>query len=133
LKADLLLGTFVLVLCSINAIEESRSNADNVIVARVVGVEESILPYSARRSATAVQVNVFKRMTELIETEEDVMQPSPLDDNHLRHVPEVVQMPEICSISSDDIINLAFVLTMEWSLKDSCNLFACDMPRAAEG
>jgi hypothetical protein len=51
------------------------------------------------------------------------MHPSPLDDNHLRHVPEVVQTPKIRSISTDDIINLAFVFTLE-SMKDSCNLFA---------
>jgi hypothetical protein len=73
-------------------------------------------------SRTSVRVNIFRRLTELSATE-GFLHPKVLDENHLRHLPEIVQTPEIRLISSNEIINLAFVFTMV-SLQDSCNLFS---------
>ena len=130
LKADLLPGTFVLVLIPTSssrddAVDKSRNNhVMDATVARIVELKESCDPSAAPGTCgSSVEVNIFKRLTELRKTQEDFMYPDPLDENNLRFIPEVVQTQEIRSISSNNIINLAFVFTME-SLKDSCNLFS---------
>ncbi|KAI2493462.1 hypothetical protein MHU86_8975 [Fragilaria crotonensis] len=115
LKADLLPGTFVL-LAPRNTSIETRSQDACMTVARIVGAETS-LP----SSRTSVQVNIFKRLNDFSATE-GFLHPRLLDENHLRHLAEIVQTQEIRTISSDEIMNLAFVFTMA-SLQDTSNLF----------
>ena len=123
LKTDLLPCTFVLLSTNsaATAIDEPRNNFEDAIVARVINVEEQVCPFSAR-TISEIKVNIFQRLTELTATGEEFMHLSLLDNNHLRHIPEVVQTPDICSVLSNDINNLAFVFTMA-SLQDSSNLF----------
>ena len=104
-----------------DTIDEARNNHfKDATVARIVEVGKSLLP----SAASSVKVNLFRRLTELrLTTQDEFMYLNPLDETNLRYIPEVVQTQEICSISSNDIINLAVVFTME-SLKDSHNLFS---------
>ena len=64
---------------------------------------------------------MFKRLNDFLATE-GFLHPRLLDENHLRHLAEIVQTQEIRLISSDEIINLAFVFTLA-SLQDTSNLF----------
>ena len=132
LRADLLPGTFVLVLLPISngddtvADESRNSHIKDATVARIVHMGESLVPSAGGApgiGGSLVEVNIFKRLSELRGMQEDFLYPDPLDENNLRFVPEVVQTQEIHIISSKDIINLAFVFTME-SINDSRNLFS---------
>jgi hypothetical protein len=120
LKAELLPGTFVLLVPTSPTAKESRNNVNGMIVARIVDVVETTIIPALSRTRT-VQENIFKRLSELSVTE-GFLRPKALDENHLRHLPEVVQTTEIRSISSNEMINLAFVFTMA-SLQDAHNLF----------
>ena len=122
LKADLVPGTFVMLRPDMSA-ARSRDNVHGGVVARIVGTEQGTSSSTIMPSRTLmIQVNVFKRLTEFAATD-GFLYPEFLDDNHLRHLPEIVQMAELRVISSDDIMNLAFVFT-HLVLKDSCsNLF----------
>jgi hypothetical protein len=129
LKADLLPGMFVLL-----TPEMTNRSRDNVhdgmvawwhggMVARIVGLGTTSRS-GALSSQTSVQVNIFKRFTDFSATE-GFLCPKVLDDNHLRHLPEIVQTTELRVVSCDDIMNLAFVFTKS-SLHDLCNtFFAC--------
>jgi hypothetical protein len=117
LKANLLPGTFVLLLSPSNNVH----HFGGAIVARIVDVVETSLS-RLRATTPSVKVNIFKGMTEL-STTETFLHPKLLVEPHLRHLPEIVQTPEIRLVASNDIVNLAFVFTMA-SLKDSSNLFS---------
>jgi hypothetical protein len=70
-----------------------------------------------------VTVNIFKNLNEV--TGEGVLHPQVLQENHLRHLREVVQMSELRVVDTKDIINLSFVFTLS-SLQDSSTLaFTC--------
>ena len=121
LKADLLPGTFVLF--------SSRNNHNGVGVGRIVCIAadedratRNQVMSDSRSPHSRVQVNVFKRFTEFETTTASILRPEFINENHLRHLPGVVQMEEIQLISGEDIMNLAFVFTPT-ALKDSCNLF----------
>ena len=120
LKADLLPGTFILL--ALEMANRSRDKMHGGIVARIVGLDTSST--GALSSQTSVQVNISKRLTDFSATE-GFLCPEMLDDNHLRHLPKIVQTTELRVVSSDDIMNLAVVLT-KISLHDLCNMFfAC--------
>jgi hypothetical protein len=121
LKADLLPGTFVLLSTPDTTAAESRnSNMHTGTVARIISADSSSRP-PLLLSRTSVQVNIFKELNTFAATD-GFLHPELLDENHLRHLREVVQTEELQVISSDNIINLAFVFTVG-SLQDSCNLF----------
>ena len=87
-------------------------------MARIVDVLET----PTITTPPSVKVNIFKVMTGLSATE-TFLHPKILVEPHLRHLPEIVQTPEIRLIPSDEIVNLAFVFTTT-SLQDSSNLFS---------
>ena len=72
-------------------------------------------------------MNIFKRCTEFKTTTEGFLHSEFLNEIHLRHLPEIVQMSEMLVISSNDITNLAFVFMPNVLNDDSCNflLFTC--------
>ena len=120
LKADLLPGTFVL-LSTPDTIAESRNinMHDGIVVARITNLGSSSRP--AMLSRSSVQVNIFKQLDAFAGTD-GFLYPKQLDENHLRHLREIVQTEELRVILTDDIINLAFVFN-PMSLHDSSNLF----------
>ncbi len=114
LKADLLPGTFVLLRTStarsvFDANDEDKTN----VVARIVDVVSS--------QPISVRVNIFKYIKEIKQTE-GLLCPDLLQENHLRHLTEVVQTFELRVVPTIDIVNLSFVFTMA-SLQDPSNLF----------
>ena len=113
LKADLLAGTFVLLMgrsTSTSPLDEDRDN----IVARIVAVTNS--------QPSSVNVNIFRHMKEAQQTEGFVC-PETLSENHLRHLTEIVQTTKLRVIPTVDIVNLSFVFTMA-SLRDPSSLFS---------
>jgi hypothetical protein len=90
LKADLLPGTFVLLAPDVT--DGSASNVHSGVVARIVGIIATSNTMPTR--PLTVQVNIFKRLAEVASTE-GILYPKLLDDNHLRHLPEIVQMAEL--------------------------------------
>ena len=118
LKADLRPGTFVLLAPDVTG-GSGNNPHDSGVIARIVGfiTTSSTMP---TRPLT-VQVNIFKRLAEFASME-GILFPKLLDDNHLRHLPEIVQMAETRVISCHDIMNLAFVFR-HIVHKDACNLF----------
>jgi hypothetical protein len=85
------------------------------VVARIVTVVAG--------STSGVTVNIFKNLNEV--TGGIILQPPVLQENHLRHLQELVQTPELRSVDAKDIINLCFVFTL-LSLKDTSTLaFTC--------
>jgi hypothetical protein len=122
MRANLLPGTFVLLAFSVND-DERRDNstttvatsarrADSGTVARIVAVEAT--------SSDVVSVNVFKKLQELVVTG-DFLYPQGLQDNHLRHLQEVVQTPELRVVGTECITNLCFVFTLS-ALQDTSTL-----------
>jgi hypothetical protein len=125
LKADLLPGTFVLFLRNPAVASRSRKNdAQGCEIARIVEViPADRTDMENSRQPIKVRVNIFKRIAEIEAVTLGILHPEFLDENHLRYLPEIVQLTEMLIISSDDIMNLAFVFTAT-VLKDStCNLF----------
>lgn len=111
LKADLLPGTFVLLTTGANA----GSCEQEDVIARIVKPVASAHPFK-------VQVNIFRNISDVARLNEGILQPQGVVENHLRHLPEVVQTAELRVIAMTDVKNLAFVFT-EASLHDSENLF----------
>ena len=111
LKAHLLRGTFVLLLPPSNNV--SHAGGAGIVVARIVDVLET----PTITTPPSVKVNIFKAMTELSATE-TFLHPKILVEPHLRHLPEIVQTPEIRLIPSDEIVNLAFVTGFEQFILD---------------
>jgi hypothetical protein len=73
-------------------------------------------------SISRVSLNIFKRLHEVTG---DFLQPQGLQDNHLRHLQEVVQTPEIRIVDPKEIVNLCFVFTLG-TLHDTSTLaFTC--------
>ena len=113
LKASLVPGTFVLIgtTCTTPA-------TNNDVVARIVkavGGGPSFL----------VEVNIFKRLSEVVAEEDGdaaMLLPQGIVANHLRHIPEAVQTTEVRTIPMVDILNLAFVFT-DAALQDTSNLY----------
>jgi hypothetical protein len=144
LKADLLPGTFVILLApdSTSAGSTSRTSSTGesrnpmqhtngkVVVARIMDWDTTCSTTTTTTSPSSttnsVFVNIFKPLKDLVATSEEdgfVLHPETIPESHLRYVPEIVQTDEQSVISRNDIINLAFVFTME-SLYDSpTNLF----------
>jgi hypothetical protein len=120
-KADLLPGTFVLLSNPGTTADESRNTAINImytgIVARIISAD------SSSRPRTSVQVNIFKELSAFAAADGSLHPKLLVDKNHLQHLHEVMQTEELQVISSDKIINLAFVFVTISSLQDSCNLF----------
>jgi hypothetical protein len=131
LKADLLPGTFVLLgtsttsrtasstttALSTNSSDATDEGGKTNVVARIVAVVVSSQPPS-------VCVNIFRYMKEAQKTE-GFLCPHLLNENHLRHLTEIVQTTELRIVPTIDIVNLSFVFTMA-SLQDPSNLFfAC--------
>ena len=115
IKADLLPGTFVLI-----GGNGSIHTCNERVVARIVKPV-----YSSRADAPFhVQVNIFKKMCEVEGGPggEGMLLPQGLVENHLRHLPEVVQTSELRKVLMSEVTNLAFVFTEE-SLHDGVNLF----------
>ncbi|KAI2510048.1 hypothetical protein MHU86_4342 [Fragilaria crotonensis] len=118
LKAHLLPGTFILFSKNdARTVGKPSNNVNSCGVARIV----RILPAGSRHAR--VQVNIFKRCTEFDATTVGFLHSEFLNENHLRHLPEIVQMSEMLVISSNDILNLAFVFTPHVLNDDSCNMF----------
>ena len=118
LKTNLLPGTFVM-LAVATADDVSDSRADTIVARIVMAV--------GGRPSLSVEVNIFKRISEVSgqPQREDVLLPQRVVENHLRHVPEIVQTTELRVVAMTEITNLAFVFT-EDSLKDASNFyFAC--------
>ncbi len=103
---------------------ESRNDDINMvhdgIVARITNMDSSSRPQLSSQSS-AVQVNIFKRLNAFAGLD-GFLYPKLLDENHLQHLREIVQTEELRVVSTNDIINLAFVFTLR-SLEDSSNLF----------
>ena len=104
LKADLLPGTFVLL-----ATRAKQTNGADVtthgagarsgVVARIIA--------GVSRSPSDVTVNIFKRLNELPRREGFLYQhPHVIQENHLRHLQEVVQMSELRIVDTNDIIHI---------------------------
>lgn len=114
LKADLLPGTFVLLVGrspSTSPLEKDRDN----FVAKIVAVTNS--------PSSSVSVKIFRRMKEAQQAE-GFVHPDMLIENHLRQL--TVQTAELRVIPTVDIVNLSFVFTMA-SLRDpSLNLLRND-------
>ena len=123
LKAHLLPGTFILFSHNdARTVGAPFNNANSCGVARIVRILPAGMPTSSGRYSR-LQVNVFKRCTEFDATAVGFLHSEFLNENHLRHLPEIVQMSEMLVISSNDIMNLAFVFTPHVLNDDSCNLF----------
>jgi hypothetical protein len=77
-----------------------------------------------------VSVNVFRNLQEVV-TAGDFLYPQGLQENHLRHLQEIVQTPELRVVETECITNLCFVFTLS-TLQDTSNLsFVCQgMTRA---
>jgi hypothetical protein len=120
LKADLLPGTFVLFDSQDDAAggdDNTVSNcpAGGLVVARVISV--------MAESPSAVTVNIFKRLNEV--TGQGILHPPVLQENHLRHLQEIVQTAELRIVNPRIIVNLCFVFTLH-SLTDTSTLaFTC--------
>jgi hypothetical protein len=107
LKADLLPGTFVLLGCQAHgdgAHDDTVSTNSEMVVARIIS-------FSTAESSSAVTVNIFKRLNEVLMRQEGILHPPVLQDNHLRHLQEIVQTTELRVVSASDIMNLCFVFT----------------------
>ena len=117
LKAYLIPGTFVL-------LSTRNDTQHGCVIARIVDMIIDTSSCMPLRNVS-VKVNIFQRLTEFVAgTTVGFMHPEALDDNHLRYLPEIVQTAELRVISSDDIMNLAFVFFTRTVLKDSTNLFS---------
>lgn len=105
LQADVVPGTFVLL-----------GGATPNVVARIVKVVGSF----------SVEVNIFKMKSELMLPAErrgdGISLHHGIVDNHLQHIPEVIQTTELRIVSMVEISNLAFVFT-ESALQDTANLY----------
>lgn len=108
LRADLLPGTFVL----LDAATNNRSSGD--VVARIVRAVGKTPPL-------AVEVNIFEAFDEL-GAREGILSPHGVSENHLKHLPEVVQTKEVWVVDMTYVSNLAFVFT-EASLQDASNMY----------
>ena len=115
LKADLRPGTFVLMMGRSSTTSAPLDQDRDDVVARIVSVVRSQEPSSVR-------VNIFRHMKEAQQTE-GFLRPNRLSENHLRHVTEIIQTTELRVVSTRDIVNLAFVFTME-ALQDPSNFFS---------
>ncbi len=118
LKTDLVPGTFVLLLVATTNVSNCIGGRDIVArIVRAVGGNPSLL----------VEVNVFKKLSEVVagqEHTERTLWPQGFVENHLRHIPEIVQTTELRVVAMTDITNLAFVFT-EASLNDTKNFYYC--------
>ena len=105
LKADVVPGTFVLL-----------GGATPSVVARIVKAVGSF----------SVEVNIFKRKSDVMlpadRGGDGISVPQGIVDNHLRHIPEVIQTTELRIVLMVEISNLAFVFT-EAALQDTSNLY----------
>jgi hypothetical protein len=115
-RADLQPGTFVL-------LAPSHADDSNTLVTgpprSVVGIIARVISF---HSISSVSVNIFKNLSELTG---NFLYPEGLEDNHLRHLQEVVQTPELRVVASEHIMNLCFVFTLA-SLRDTSSLpFTC--------
>jgi hypothetical protein len=112
LKADLLPGTFVLL--ATHADQPNAAVTGGGVVARIVAGVSS--------AASHVTVNIF---TSLNLVTGNFLHPQVLQDNHLRHLQEIVQTSELRIINTNDIVNLCFVFTLS-ALQDTSTLaFTC--------
>lgn len=116
LHADLLPGTFVLLATTADQAIAVVASAVHGVVARIVTVVAS--------SPSDVTVNIFKHLNEVTGAG-GFLHPQVLQENHLRHLQEIVQTSEVRVVNTNDIINLSFVFTLS-SLQDSSTLaFTC--------
>ena len=117
LKTDLVPGTFVIVLV-VASDEISNCSGKHDIIARIVRAVGGL-------PSLSVEVNVFKKLSEVVaEQREHVLWPQGVVENHLKHIPEIVQTAELRVVAMTDITNLAFVFT-EASLNDTTNFYFC--------
>jgi hypothetical protein len=115
LKANLLPGTFVLLGTTGGSATPSRSiKAKEDVVARIVAVVST--------HPSFLSVNIFRFLTEAPKTE-GFLSPNVLNENHFRHLTEIVQLTELRVVPTNEIVNLSFVFTMA-SLQDPSNLFS---------
>ena len=118
LKADLASGTFVLLSSGTTTIV---NGADTVVASIVKAVGQG-------RPLFSVQVNIFKKKSEVLLAASNgggdgrFVRPLGIVDNHLCHIPEVIQTTEVRIVSMAEIVNVAFVFTEE-ALKDNTNLY----------
>lgn len=92
LKADLLPGTFIL-LANHCVNEQDNSGVSSFVVARIISAT----------SPSEVTVNLFKKLSEVSGV--DLLPPVLSQENHLRHMQEVGQTAEHCSVNASDIKN----------------------------
>ena len=74
-----------------------------------------------------MEENVFKKLSEVVagqEHKERTLWPQGFVENHLRHIPVIVQTAKLRVVAMTDITNLAFVFT-EASLNDTKNFYYC--------
>jgi len=117
LHADLLPGTFVL-------LAAPADHANAVVASAVRGVVARIVTVVASSSPSDVTVNIFKHLNEVTGAG-GFLHPQVLQENHLRHLQEIVQTSEVRVVDTKDIINLSFVFTLS-SLQDASTLaFTC--------
>ena len=95
LKADLLPGTFVLLADRVNVCNRCQET-----VARIVK------PVYSSNQPLQVQVNIFRKMCDIGGPDDGILQPQGLVENHLRHLPEIVQTSELHEIPMCDVKNL---------------------------
>ena len=117
MKADLAPGTFVL----LSSGTTTNVNGAATVVARIVKAVGG-------RPLFSVQVNIFKKKSEVLLAASNgggdgrFVRPLGIVDNHLCHIPEVIQTTEVRIVSMAEIVNVAFVFTEE-ALKDNTNLY----------
>jgi hypothetical protein len=117
LRADLAPGTFVLLDATTN------THGSGAVVARIVKTVGKTPPFS-------IEVNIFEDFNEF-GAREGILCPHGVSENHLKHLPEVVQTTEVWVVDTTHVSNLAFVFT-EASLQDASNMyFTCQGMRNA--
>jgi hypothetical protein len=109
LRADLLPGTFVLLGNTGGSTTTSSTiKAKEDVVARIVAVMST--------HPSTVSVNIFRFLKEAQLTE-GFLPPNVMNENHLRHLTEIVRTTELRVVPTNDVVNLSFVFTMA-SLQD---------------
>jgi hypothetical protein len=121
LKADLLPGTFVLLDTASGAkttqTRSLKAKEDRTdVVARIVALVST--------NPSSVSVNIFRFLKEAQQTE-GFLYPDVVNENHLRHLTEIVQTTELRVVPTNKIVNLSFVFTMELLQDPSSLFFTC--------
>ena len=132
LKADLAPGTFVLLSSAGTTTATTTTTTTSCVNAAKGSVVARIVKAVGGMPLFSVEVNIFKYKSDVLQAAASngggqdgttsFVRPQGIVDNHLRHIPEVIQTTEVRIISMAEIVNIAFVFTEE-ALQDTANLY----------